>query len=84
MQEITYEDIIQHYRLKIEEIYEELERMRQALTDMQKQLPAAWSGDNAELLQEKMWEIHRRFERAHENLSDVKLLLEQFQMLTEQ
>lgn len=84
MQEITYVDVVRHYQMKTREINEELERMRQALTDVQKRAETAWSGENAELLQEKLWEISQRFQRASENLSEVRLLLEQFQIFMEQ
>lgn len=84
MQEITYGDAVRHYQMKTREIYEELEGMRQVLTGVKKQLETAWSGDNAELLQEKLREISQRFQRASENLSEVRQLLEQFQIFVEQ
>lgn len=84
MQEIMYEDVVRHYQMKTGEIYEELDRMRQGMSAVEKLLESAWSGDNAELLREKLWEVSQKLQRASGNLSDVRLLLEQFQAVVEQ
>lgn len=83
MQEITYSDILRHYQMKAAEIQEQLEKMQEEMTVIEQDLESAWSGDNAELVREKLWEIKSRFERTGMNLSDVRQLLEKFQTAAE-
>lgn len=75
MQEITYDDIIRHYQIKLGEIQEELDKMQNLLKDIEIESQETWSGPNADLFNEKMWTVKERVSRAEMNLDDVQQLL---------
>ncbi len=75
MQEITYDDIIRHYQVKLGEIQEELEKMQNTLKDIEAESQETWSGPNADLFNEKMWTVKERVSRTEMNLDDAQQLL---------
>lgn len=72
MQEITYEDIIRHYQLKIGEISEELEKMQRMISKVNHDFEDAWSGVNADIFREKLYEVGERVRRTEDCLEEVQ------------
>lgn len=82
MQQITYSDIVMHYRKRLSELFEETEKMQREIIGAEELLDNAWAGENAEMLRQKLWEIKKYFNVLSEELSEAQQNLKVIQILS--
>jgi hypothetical protein len=71
MQELTYDEIVRHYRKELKEIQDELERMSRCIRKTDACFDEIWRGSNGELFREKLSKSGDELEQVMENIQFV-------------
>lgn len=75
MEEITFEDVLTHYQLKLREAAEEIEGARNLLKKGGAELDYGWKGEAADALRIKLEEITSELVKALSNISEAQIKL---------
>ena len=69
MNEITFEDVISHYRIKIMELSDDMETLRQKLDAAHSIIDVSWKGLSADTCDEKVEYSKNEIAKANNELS---------------
>lgn len=75
MDEITFEDVLTHYQLKIKEAFDEVETVKNELKKAQAGLETGWSGEAAEACHTKLETIQQDLAKTLAELSQAQVKL---------
>lgn len=75
MDEITFEDVLTHYQLKIKEAYDDVETLKNDLKKAQAGIEAGWSGAASEACFEKLEAITQELTKTLAELSQAQVKL---------
>lgn len=75
MEEITFLDIINHYRIKIKEISDDADQRKTDIKNIQANINTAWKCNSAEALNLKLEEIYSDIQSVQQELSEISAQL---------
>ena len=75
MDEITVSDMLEHYRIRIAELYERTDALAVCGTDLLQVLPECWKGPAANAFADKLQTAENHFRASESELSDALNLL---------
>lgn len=71
MNEISFEDILTHYYLKLKEVFDETERIRIASTKVASLADESWKGNASDVFQEKMLLLNGELDKTKLEISEA-------------
>ena len=71
MEELSFNDVLTHYQLKIREASEEVEAMRNLLKKAQSHMDAGWAGPAADACRLKLETLHAELTKTLADLSEA-------------
>ena len=75
MDEITFEDVLTHYQLKLKEAFDEVEMVKNELKKAQADVQTGWSGEAAEACHGKLEAIQLDLGKSLAELSQAQVKL---------
>ena len=75
MDEITFEDILSHYQLKIQEANDGIQSVKNALKKANASIEAGWKGPSAEACTLKLEDVRAAIAKAESELSETMIKL---------
>lgn len=71
MNEISFEDILTHYYLKLKEVFDETERIKIASTKVASLADESWKGTASDVFQEKMLLLNGELDKTKLEISEA-------------
>ena len=75
MDEITFQDVLTHYGLKLKEIFDETETIKTQLKKAESVIDSGWSGSSADACKIKLEEINSEIYKTSAGISEALVKL---------
>lgn len=75
MDEVTFQDVLSHYKLKLKEFYEEIETLKGNIIKMNSSIESSWSGKAADACVLKLAFVNEKFTKSQSEISEALVKL---------
>ena len=75
MNEITFEDVLTHYQLKLKEVYDEVETLKTQIKSAQAIIDSGWKGMAADACRQKLEIVNGGLAKTQAELSEALVKL---------